>query len=431
MATLTEESTTAGLADAPDPDLDVLVATEEDRRARQVNLLAGENDASPRVLALLGSVFADKYAEGYPERRHHTGCGPADSVESLAVARAEALFGAQHANVQPYSGSIAVLAAAAALLRPGDAVLAMSLAHGGHLTHGSSANFSGKWFSVSGYGVSERDGLIDLDQVRDQARALRPKVIVAGAISYPRAIDWEAFRSVADEVGAYLVADAAQTLGLSAAGVIPSPVPYADIVCGVTHKVLGGPRGGLILSTRELAERVDRAVFPFIQGGPMVNQMAAKAYTLGRAATPAFAQYAQQTVRNAQRLAAALDGHGLRPLTGGTDTHLVTVDARSLGLTGREVERRCEEAGLLLGHCAVPYEEAPPAAASGLRMGTLSVTTRGMGEPEMSGIAGLVHAAATGATGPARESVTEGVRALAERFPGLSTKPQCGDSASG
>jgi glycine hydroxymethyltransferase len=407
------------------------VVAEEDRRAHQVNLLAGENDASPRVRALLGSVFADKYAEGYPERRHHTGCGPADDVESLAVARAKALFAAQHANVQPYSGSIAVLAAAAALLRPGDAVLAMSLAHGGHLTHGSSANFSGKWFSVSGYGVREGDGLIDLDQVRDQARALRPKVIVAGAISYPRAIDWEAFRSVADEVGAYLVADAAQTLGLSAAGVIPSPVPYADIVCGVTHKVLGGPRGGLILSTKELAERVDRAVFPFIQGGPMVNQMAAKAYTLGRAATPAFAQYARQTVHNAQRLAAALDGHGLRPLTGGTDTHLVTVDARGLGLTGREVERRCEQAGLLLGHCAVPYEEAPPAAASGLRMGTLSVTTRGMGEPEMSRIAGLVHAAATGATGSAGDSVTESVRALAKRFPGLSTKPQCGDSASG
>ncbi|MEY9871744.1 glycine hydroxymethyltransferase [Streptacidiphilus sp. MAP12-33] len=427
MATLTEESRTAGLADVPDPDLDVLVAAEDDRRAHQVNLLAGENDASPRVLALLGSTFADKYAEGYPERRHHTGCGPSDGVEALAVARAKALFGAQHANVQPYSGSVAVLAAAAALLRPGDAVLAMSLAHGGHLTHGSSANFSGKWFSVSGYGVRERDGLIDLDQVRDQARALRPKVIVAGAISYPRAIDWEGFRRIADEVGAYLVADAAQTLGLSAAGVITSPVPYADIVCGVTHKVLGGPRGGLLLSSRELAERVDRAVFPFIQGGPMVNQMAAKAYTLGRAATPAFADYAHRTVRNAQRLADALDGYGLRPLTGGTDTHLVTVDARALGLTGREVERRCEGAGLLLGHCAVPYEEAAPTAASGLRTGTLSVTTRGMGQPEMSEIAELIH---TAATGVAPEALTLRVRALAVRFPGLSTKPQCGESAS-
>jgi glycine hydroxymethyltransferase len=377
--------------------------------------------------ALPSSAFADKYAEGYPGRRHHTGCGPADAVEALAVARAKVLFGAQHANVQPYSGSVAVLAAAAALLRPGDAVLAMSLAHGGHLTHGSSANFSGRWFSVSAYGVRQSDGLIDLDQVRDQARALRPKVIVAGAISYPRVIDWEGFRSVADEVGAYFVADASQTLGLSAAGVIPSPVPYADIVCGVTHKVLGGPRGGLILSTRELAERVDRAVFPFVQGGPMVNQLAAKAYTLRRAITPAFAAYAGRTVANAQRLAAELERWGLRPLTGGTDTHLVTVDARCLGLTGREVERRCESAGVLLGHCAVPYDEVPPASASGLRMGSLSVTTRGMGEAEMSQIAELIHEAAVTS---APESLTQRVRMLAERFPALSTKPQCGDSAS-
>jgi glycine hydroxymethyltransferase len=430
MATLvtTEESRTAGLADVPDPDLDVLVEAEDERRSRQVNLLAGENIASPRVRALLASAFADKYAEGYPERRHHTGCGPADAVESLAVARAKALFRAEHANVQPYSGSVAVLAAAAALLRPGDTVLAMSLAHGGHLTHGSAANFSGKWFQVSGYGVRRGDGLIDLDHVRDQARALRPKVIVAGAISYPRAIDWEGFRAIADEVGAYFVADAAQTLGLSAGGVVPSPVPYADIVCGVTHKALGGPRGGLILCTKDLAERVDRAVFPFIQGGPMVNQLAAKAYALGRARSGAFADYARRTVVTARALAAALDGYGLRPLTGGTDTHLVTVDARQLGLTGREVERRCEDAGLLLGHCAVPYEDVPPAAASGLRLGTLGVTTLGMGEPEMVEIADLIHAAATDGAG---DSLTERVRALAERFPGLSTKPQCEDSASG
>lgn len=425
MATLvtSDQSTQAALVDLPDPELDGLVAAEDERRMRQVNLLAGENVASPRVRELLGSAFADKYAEGYPERRHHTGCGPADSVETLAVARAKALFGAEHANVQPYSGSIAVLAAAAALLRPGDAVLAMSLAHGGHLTHGSAANFSGKWFSVSAYGVRQSDGLIDLDQVRQQARAVRPKVIVAGAISYPRTIDWEGFRAVADEVGAYFVADAAQTLGLSAAGVIPSPVPYADVVCGVTHKALGGPRGGLILSTRELAERVDRAVFPFIQGGPMVNQLAAKAYALGRAGTPEFVGYAHRTVDNARHLAAALDAYGLRPLTGGTDTHLVTVDARGLGLTGREIERRCEDACLLLGHCAVPYEDAPPAHGSGLRMGTLSVTTLGMGEREMAEIANLIHAAATRST---PDSVTERVRTLAERFPGLSTKPQCG-----
>ncbi|WP_042428226.1 serine hydroxymethyltransferase [Streptacidiphilus anmyonensis] len=428
MATLatSDESTQAALADVPDDALTALLAREDDRRRRQVNLLAGENLESPGVLALLGSAFADKYAEGYPERRHHTGCGPADDVETLAVARAKKLFGADHANVQPYSGSIAMLAAAAALLRPGDAVLAMSLAHGGHLTHGSSANFSGRWFSVSAYGVRRSDGLIDLDQVRDQARARRPKVIVAGAISYPRVIDWEGFREIADEVGAYLVAGAAQTLGLSAAGVIPSPVPYADVVCGVTHKVLGGPRGGLILCTRDLAERVDRAVFPFVQGGPMVNQLAAKAYALGRAAAPAFREYAALTVANARHLAAELEGRGLRPLTGGTDTHLVTVDARGLGLTGREIERRCESAGLLLGHCAVPYEDVPPASASGLRMGTLSATTVGMGKPEMTEVADLIQAAA----GNPDDSVTQRVQSLAQRFPSLSTKPQCGKSAS-
>ncbi|WP_084714730.1 serine hydroxymethyltransferase [Streptacidiphilus rugosus] len=429
MATLvtSENSARVAMIDEPDPALDELLEREAIRRRSQIHLLAGENFTSPQVRALLASDFADKYAEGYPARRHHTGCGPADAVEALAVARAQSLFGAEHANVQPYSGSIAVLAAAAALLRPGDSVLAMSLAHGGHLTHGSSANFSGRWFSVSGYGVRPGDGLIDLEQVRDQARALRPKVIVAGTISYPRAIDWEAFRAVADEVGAYFVADASQTLGLAAAGTVTSPVPYADVVCGATHKVLGGPRGGLLLCTAELAERIDRAVFPFIQGGPMVNQLAAKAYALGRAATPGFADYTRRCVANARALAAALDGYGLRPLTGGTDTHLVTVDARSLGLTGREIEQRCERAGLLLGHCAVPFEEAPPAAASGVRLGTLCVTTQGMAEPEMAEIAGLIHSAAAEPDNPA---VTERIRSLAERFPTLSTKPQCGDSAS-
>ncbi|MEY9848373.1 glycine hydroxymethyltransferase [Streptacidiphilus sp. BW17] len=430
MATLVtsdEPARAAAFPDEPDPALDALLDAERDRRRTQIQLLAGENFSSPRVHALLGSDFADKYAEGYPGRRHHTGCGPADAVEELAVERAKALFGADHANVQPHSGTGAVLAVAAALLRPGDSVLAMSLAHGGHLTHGSSANFSGRWFSVTGYGVRESDGLIDLDQVRDLARTVRPKVLVAGAISYPRAIDWEAFRSIADEVGAHFVADASQTLGLSAGGTIPSPVPYADVVCGVTHKVLGGPRGGLLLCTRELAERIDRAVFPFIQGGPMVDQLAAKAYALGRAATPAFTAYTRRCVVNAQALAAALDGYGLRPLTGGTDTHLVTVDARALGLTGREVEQRCERAGLLLGHCAVPFQEVPPASASGVRLGTLCVTTQGMDEPEMSEIALLIRSAIQE---PDSGSVAERVRALAERFPTLSTKPQCGESAS-
>jgi glycine hydroxymethyltransferase len=396
-----------------DPALASILAAERARRADQIGLLAGENHSAPEVRALLGSVFADKYAEGYPGRRHHTGCEQADAVETLAVERARALFGAEHANVQPHSGTAAVLAAYAALLRPGDAVLAMSLAHGGHLTNGSAANFSGRWFSFTGYGVRADDGLIDLDQVRDLARAVRPKAIVAGAISYPRDIDWAAFRAIADEVGASLVADAAQTIGLVAGGVIASPVPYADVVCGVTHKVLGGPRGGLLLCREELAERVDRAVFPFIQGGPAVNQMAAKALVLGRAAEPAYADYTARAVANARALGEGLAAEGLRLLTGGTDTHLVTADARGLGLTGREAERRCEAVGLLIGRCAVPFDEVPPAEACGVRLGTACVTSRGMGPEQMAELAALLGRALRCEDG----DLAERVRALARRCP--------------
>lgn len=395
-----------------DPQLADVLDAELRRRGSQLHLLAGENFSSPQVRTVLAGPLGDKYAEGYPGHRHHTGCGPADAAELLAVERAKSLFGAAHANVQPYSGTSAVLAAYAALLRPGDAVLAMSLAHGGHLTHGSGANFSGRWFDFTGYGVREADGLVDLDQVRDLARAVRPKAIMAGAISYPRALDWAAFRAIADEVGAYLVADAAQTLGLVAGGVIDSPVPYADVVCGVTHKLLGGPRGGLLLCTAELAERVDRAVFPFTQGGPAMNQIAAKALVLGLAAAPGYADYARRTVVNAQTLAEALAEQGLRPLTGGTDTHLVTADVRPLGVTGREAEQRCEAVGVLLGKCAVPFDEAPPASASGVRLGTACVTTQGMGQPEMREAASLLGRAVRGDASVAAE-----VTALAARFP--------------
>ncbi|WP_042392642.1 serine hydroxymethyltransferase [Streptacidiphilus carbonis] len=409
-----------------DPALAAILAAERTRRADQIGLLAGENHSAPEVRELLGSVFADKYAEGYPGRRHHTGCEQADAVETLAVERAKALFGAEHANVQPLSGTGAVLAAYAALLRPGDAVLAMSLAHGGHLSNGSAANFSGRWFDFSGYGVREDDGLIDLDQVRDLARAVRPKAIVAGSISYPRDVDWPAFRAIADEVGAYLVAAAAQTIGLVAGGAITSPVPCADVVCGVTHKVLGGPRGGLLLCRDELAERVDRAVFPFTQGGPAMNQIAAKALVLGRAAEPEFADYTARTVANARALGEGLAASGLRLLTGGTDTHLVTADARGLGLSGREAERRCEAVGLLIGRCAVPFHEVPPAEACGIRLGTAAVTTRGMGPEQMTELAELLGrvlrpADAKGAKGArgadGAEEVAERVRGLAQRYP--------------
>jgi glycine hydroxymethyltransferase len=399
-----------------DPALAAVLVAERLRRRTQLDLLAGENLTSPDVRALLGSGFAGKYAEGYPGRRHHTGCAQADAVELLAIDRARALFGAEHANVQPSSGTSAILATFAALLRPGDAVLAMSLAHGGHLTHGSEANFSGRWFDFSGYGVRAGDGLIDFAQVRDLARAVRPKAILAGSISYPRAIDWAAFRVIADEVGAYLVADASQTMGLVAAGLVQSPVPHADVVCGVTHKLLGGPRGGLLLCTAKLAERVDRAVFPFTHGGPAMNVVAAKALALGVAATEEFRSYARQSVANAQALAGALAEVGLRPLTGGTDTHLVTADARGLGLTGRDIEVSCEAAGLLVGRCAVPFDDAPPAAAAGVRLGTACVTGQGMGPDEMARIGELVGRVVGGGPGAAREVAAE-VRTLLERFP--------------
>ncbi|MCD0482951.1 serine hydroxymethyltransferase [Streptacidiphilus sp. ASG 303] len=382
-----------------DPQIADVLAAEAERRRDCLQLLAGENTASEAVLAALAGPLAHKYAEGYPGRRHHTGCAAADAAELLAVERARNLFGADHANVQPYTGTTAMLAAYAALLRPGDRVLAMSLQHGGHLTVGSQANFSGRWFQFTGYGVRRDDGLIDLDQVRDLARRHRPKAIVAGSITYPRHIDWAAFREIADEVGAYLVATAAQTLGLAAGGAAPSPVPYADVVAAVTHKMLRGPRGGLLLCTAELAERVDRAVSPFIQGGPSMHEVAAKAVAFAEAATPRYRDYVHAAVDNARALAAGLAGQGVRPLTGGTDTHLVTADVSALGITGREAERRCAAAGILLGKCALPYDTAPPAETSGLRLGTGCVTTAGLGAAEMAEAAVLAGRALRTADG--------------------------------
>ncbi|MFF1903125.1 serine hydroxymethyltransferase [Kitasatospora sp. NPDC058218] len=373
-----------------DPQLADLLAAEAERRAETIQLLAGENLTGPAVLAALGGPLIDKYAEGYPGRRHHTGCALADAAELLAIDRARQLFAAPHANVQPRSATSAMLATYAALLRPGDVVLAMSLEHGGHLSCGSRANFSGRWFDFIGYGVRRDDGLIDLDQVRELAREHRPKAIVAGSISYPRHPDWAAFREIAEEVDAYLIASVAQTTGLVAAGVAPSPVPYADVTVAATHKLLRGPRGGLLLSTAELAERIDRAVFPFSQGGAAMNEVAGKAVAFAEAATPEYRAYAHRTVAGARVLAAGLAEAGTRPLTGGTDTHLVTADVGPLGVSGAEAERRCAAAGLLLGKCALPYDSAPPSEASGIRLGTGAVTTQGMGEAELAEIAALI-----------------------------------------
>lgn len=393
-----------------DPELAEILLGELDRQSTTLQLIAAENFTSPAVLAALGSPLANKYAEGYPGARHHSGCELVDVAERLAVERAKVLFGAEHANVQSHSGSSAVLAAYAALLRPGDTVLALGLPHGGHLTHGSPANFSGRWFDFVGYGVDPESGLIDYEQVRALARTHRPKAIVCGSISYPRHIDYAAFRAVADEVGAYLIADAAHPIGLVAGGAAPSPVPYADVVCATTHKVLRGPRGGMLLCGTELAERVDRAVFPFTQGGAQMHTIAAKAVAFGEAATPAFTAYAHQVVANARALAAGLTAEGLAVTTGGTDTHLLTFDPAPLGVDGRSARGRLAAAGLVLDTCALPHPDV-----RGLRLGTAAVTTQGMGEAEMARIA-VLFAAALRDVHAARR-VREEVRDLAGRFP--------------
>ncbi|MEU1463777.1 serine hydroxymethyltransferase [Streptomyces sp. NPDC005727] len=374
-----------------DPELADILFGELDRQSTTLQLIAAENFTSPAVLAALGSPLANKYAEGYPGARHHGGCEIVDVAERLAAERAMALFGAEHANVQSHSGSSAVLAAYAALLRPGDTVLALGLPYGGHLTHGSPANFSGRWFDFVGYGVDAETGLIDRDQVRHLARNHRPKAIVCGSIAYPRHLDHAFFRDVADEVGAYLIADAAHPIGLVAGGAAPSPVPYADIVCATTHKVLRGPRGGMILCGAELAERVDRAVFPFTQGGAQMHTIAAKAVAFGEAATPAFGAYAHQVVANARVLAGHLTAEGLHVITGGTDTHMITADPAPLGVDGRTACGRLAAAGIVLDCCVLPHGDG-----RGLRLGTAAVTTQGMAEPEMVRIAALMAAVLRG-----------------------------------
>ncbi|MCC9154416.1 serine hydroxymethyltransferase [Streptomyces parvulus] len=393
-----------------DPELAEVLYAERRRQSTTLQLIAAENFTSPAVLTALGSPLANKYAEGYPGARHHGGCEIADVAERLAVDRARDLFGAEHANVQPHSGSSAVLAAYAALLRPGDTVLALGLPHGGHLTHGSPANFSGRWFDFVGYGVDAETGLVDHDQVRALARARRPKAIVCGSIAYPRHVDYAFFREVADEVGAYLIADAAHPIGLVAGGAAPSPVPYADIVCATTHKVLRGPRGGMVLCGSELAERVDRAVFPFTQGGAQMHTIAAKAVAFGEAATGAFAAYAHQVVANARVLAAHLSAEGLAVTTGGTDTHLITADPAPLGVDGRTARSRLAAAGIVLDCCALPHADD-----RGLRLGTAAVTTQGMGEREMRAVATLLAGVLRGDADPV--AARDDVRALVTEFP--------------
>ncbi|WP_411101872.1 serine hydroxymethyltransferase [Streptomyces sp. cmx-4-9] len=406
MTVTTEQP--ADLLRRQDPQLADILEGERQRQAGTLQLSAAENFTSPAVLAALASPLANKYAEGYPGARHHGGCEYADLAEQLAVERAMALFGAEHANVQAHSGSSAVLAAYAALLRPGDTVLAMGLAHGGHLTHGSPANFSGRWFDFIGYGVDAETGLIDYGQVQELAHAHRPKAIVCGSISSPRHPEYSAFREIADEVGAYLIADAAHPIGLVAGGAAPSPVPYADVVCATTHKVLRGPRGGMVLCGAEYAERIDRAVFPFTQGGAQMHTIAAKAVAFGEAAAPAFTTYAHRVVANARVLARALEEHGLVVTTGGTDTHLITADPAPLGLDGPTARGRLAAAGIVLDTCALPYGEQ-----RGVRLGTAAVTTQGMGEAQMRTLGALFAAALQGEAAKTRAEVN----GLVSEFP--------------
>ncbi|MEU9334442.1 serine hydroxymethyltransferase [Streptomyces sp. NPDC048290] len=393
-----------------DPELAEVLLAELARQSTTLQLNAAENFTSPAVLAALGSPLANKYAEGYPGARYHGGCELVDVAERIAVDRARTLFGAVHANVQPHSGSAAVLAAYAALLRPGDPVLALDLAHGGHLTHGSPAHLSGRWFAFTGYGVDPDSGLVDYVGVRELARARRPRAIVCGSICYPRHLDYALFREIADEVGARLIVDAAHPAGLVAGGAAPNPVPYADVVCATTHKVLRGPRGGMVLCGAELAERVDRAVFPCTQGGAQMHTIAAKAVAFGEAAAPAFTTYAHQVVANARVLAAGLAAEGMTVLTGGTDTHLIAVDPAPLGVDGRTARSRLAAAGMVLDCCPLPRGNG-----RGLRLGTAAVTTQGMGEREMARIAGLLAGAVRGRGDGAR--TRQDVRELAAAFP--------------
>lgn len=400
-----------------DPAIADIILGELDRLRSGLQLIASENFTSPAVLAALGSTLSNKYAEGYPGRRYYGGCAQVDTAEEIGIARAKELFGAEHANLQPHSGASANLAAYGAFVRPGDKVLAMSLSHGGHLTHGSKVNFSGKWFDVASYGVRQDTEMIDMDEVRDIALREQPKMIICGATAYPRLIDFAGFRAVADEVGAILMVDAAHFIGLVAGQAIPSPVPYADVVTFTTHKVLRGPRGGMMLCKAEHAAAIDKAVFPMMQGGPLMHAVAAKAVALREAAQPSYQVYAKQVIVNAQALAKGLEAEGMRPVSGGTDTHMALIDLQGLGVTGTDAEIRSDASRITLNKNAIPYDPQPPAIASGIRVGTPAVTTQGMDEAAMFQIAGLIGRAIRDEDGSDAANIAAEVSTLVTTYP--------------
>jgi glycine hydroxymethyltransferase len=401
-----------------DPEIFSAIAHELERQELGLELIASENFVSPAVLEAAGSVMTNKYAEGYPGKRYYGGCEFVDVAESLAIARAKELFGAEHANVQPHSGAQANMAVYMTVLKPGDTILGMNLAHGGHLTHGHPLNFSGKYFTIVPYGVRPDDERLDYDELERLAREHKPKLVVIGASAYSRQFDFARIRKVATEIGALVMTDMAHIAGLVAAGEHPSPVPHSDFVTTTTHKTLRGPRGGMVLCTNAFAKDLDRTLFPGVQGGPLMHIIAAKAVCFKEALSPSFKTYQKQIVKNAARLAQQLSAAGFRLVSGGTDNHLMMVDVFSKGLTGKVAEAALGRAGITVNKNAIPFDKNPPMVASGIRIGTPAVTTRGMGETEMNAIAGFI---ARVLAAPDDHDVAHAVRveveALAKRFP--------------
>jgi len=400
-----------------DPEVFDAIRREKDREHEKIVLIASENYASQAVLEAQGSIFTNKYAEGYPSRRYYGGCEYADIVENLAIGRAKAIFGAEHVNVQPHSGSQANMAVFFSMLKPGDTILGMSLSHGGHLTHGATVSFSGMLYKGVSYGVN-KDGVIDHDEVRKLAKEHRPKLIIVGASAYSRQFDFEMFADIAKEAGAYLMADIAHIAGLVAAGVHPSPVPHADFVTTTTHKTLRGPRGGMIMCKAEHGKAVDKMIFPGIQGGPLVHVIAAKAVALREAMTEGFRTYQKNVVANARTLADELMKRDFRVISGGTDNHLMLIDLTNKDCTGKDAENALDSAGVTVNKNSIPFDTRPPAVTSGIRLGTPSITTRGMGKAEMVEIADIISTVIDNASEP--ETIQEHARrveALCDRFP--------------
>ena len=399
-----------------DPEIASMMGRELDRQEDGIELIASENFASPAVIAAMGSILTNKYAEGLPGKRYYGGCHFVDELESLCIERAKQLFGAEFANVQPHSGAQANMAVQLALLQPGDTLMGMSLANGGHLSHGSPANISGKYYNVVSYDVNHDTGLIDYDEIRDLAKKNQPKLIIAGASAYPRAIDFSIFADIAHEVGAVLMVDMAHIAGLVAGGAHMSPVPYADIVTTTTHKTLRGPRGGLILAKEQFAKKLNSAVFPGTQGGPLEHVIAAKAVCLKEAMQPEFKTYAHNVVKNAQAMAKGLLEEGFDLVTGGTDNHLMLTDLRPMNITGKELQERCDANHITLNKTAIPGDPQKPSVTSGVRIGTAAATTRGLGEDEMKRIAHCIALTAKDFEGTAAE-VKATVADICEKFP--------------